>query len=507
MVVVRSLLLAGMMATLLGACALGPDFARPDAAQMKAWSSADSVISQKAVEVRKWWTLFNDPVLNELVEKAYQQNLSLQIAGLRVLEARAALGITEGSIFPQTQQAVGAAKNIRASKNSPNFRPLLADNQFSDYQLGFDAAWELDFWGRFRRGIESAEAGLNASIADYDDALVILTAEVARTYVNIRTLEARLELARENIALQKKSLHIAQVRFDNGATTELDVQQAETNLANTQALVPDLYQALRQSMNGLSILLGMPPGELDLSQSIGIPDAPSEVATGVPADLLRRRPDVRRAEYQAASQSAQIGVAESDLYPHFTLLGSIGVETSDTGKSSIGNLFDSASLTYGVGPAFSWKILNYGRIRNNIRVQDARYQQTLVNYQDTVLRAYREVEDSMVAFSQARKATAYREHGAQAARRAAELANIQYREGSVDFQRVVSSEAALVSQQDQWTRARGDVAINLIGLYKALGGGWALREGKPVVSQENRDAMAARTNWGDMLVPVTTDKQ
>jgi len=507
MVNMRLLLLGGVMAALLGGCALvGPDFHKPEAPKLKDWTSADPVISRDRIDVRNWWTVFNDPVLNDLIEQAYQQNPTLQMAGLRIFEARARLGITEGSIFPQTQQATGSASKNRISKTGRGFIPGIGmGNTFSNYQLGFDVGWELDFWGRFRRGIESAEASLNASVADYDAALVTLTAEVARAYVNIRTLQARLALARDNIALQEKSLNIARIRFKHGATTELDVQQARANLAETRALVPVLYGTLRQAMNALSLLLGQVPGELKLPDG-GIPVPPQEVIAGIPADLLRRRPDVRRAEFLAASQNAQIGVAESDLYPHFSLLGSIGLQSS-TGALTTGNLVNATadSLTYGIGPSFSWKILNYGRVRNNIRVQDARYQQTLVNYHDTVLRAYREVEDNMIAFSQSQKERVFREHGAQAARRSAELANIQYREGSTDFQRVISSEREMVTQQDKKTRTQGDVALHLISIYKALGGGWALREGKSPISQKNRDAMAARTNWGDMLAPLSTD--
>jgi outer membrane protein TolC len=260
-------------------------------------------------------------------------------------------------------------------------------------------------------------------------------------------------------------------------------------------------------MNSLSILLGKPPGDLDLGSgdSAGIPVAPARIAAGIPTDLLRRRPDVRRAEFLAASQSALIGVAEGDLYPKFSLFGSIGLQSSDTGGSDAGDLFDSDSLVYSAGPTFSWNIFNYGRIRNNVRVQDARYQQTLVNYQETVLRAYQETEDAMIAFAQAQLETGFREQSATAASRASEIANIQYREGAVDFQRVIDSERSLVSQQELWTDSRGDIALGLISLYKALGGGWSWREGQSYLSDENRDAMTERTNWGDLLEPAERD--
>ena len=489
-----------------GCGTLGPDFEKPETPTVDDWFAGNPSISRETAELSEWWKVFNDPVLDKLVEESYQQNLSLQITGLRIIEARAQLGIAIGNQYPQTQIVGGSATRDRVSESSPNFNPT-ADNPFSNYQLGFDASWELDFWGRFQRGIESADASLNATVADYDDALVSLAAEVARVYVTIRTLETQLTLSRENIALQRNSLRIAQVRYDNGATTELDVQQAKTSLGDTQARVPALTLSLYQAMNGLSILIGKPPGELELysADAIGIPAAPAQIAAGIPADLLRRRPDVRKAEFQAASQSALIGVAKADLYPSFSLFGSIGIQSSDIGDNDAGDLFDSDSLTYSVGPVFSWNIFNYGRIHNNVRVQDVRYQQSLVNYRDTVLRAYQETEDAMIAFAQSQTETSFREQSAIAAARATELANIQYREGAVDFQRVIDTERSLVAQQEQWTRARGDIALNLIAMYKALGGGWAWREGKPFVSQENRDAMAQRTDWGQMLDPAASD--
>lgn len=486
---------------LLGGCtSLGPDFVKPEVVDEHTWLEDDKEISSAPQDQAEWWKIFNDPVLNTLIDKAYNQNLPLQIAGLRIFEARARLGIATGLQYPQTQLVGGLATANRLSDNRPNFVPEF-DSNFKNYQAGFDAAWELDFWGRYRRGIESADASLSATVADYDNALVSLTAEVARVYVNIRILEERLKIAYDNIELQKKSLHIASVRFRNDATTELDVVQAKTNLADTRARVPVLTRQLRQASNALSILLGMPPAELTgiLGAPGTIPLAPEQIAAGIPTELLRRRPDVRQAEMQAASQSALIGVAETELYPRFTLLGSIGFQTSDTGSSSASDLFNSDSLGYSVGPAFSWNILNYGRLKNNVRVQDARYQQTIINYQNTVLTAYQEVEDAMVGIIQAREESRIRAEGAHAAKRSTEISNVQYREGSVDFQRVIDSERALVLQQDLWTQAHGDISLNIIAMYKALGGGWELREGHDFISDENRNTMEERTNWGDLL--------
>ena len=486
---------------MMGCTTLGPDFTSPEAPVAPSWQTKDATLEENPLTQAEWWKLFNDPVLDTLILAAYRQNLPLQVAGLRIVEARAQLGIAVGSLFPQTQQASGSFTHNALSEN----RPLGRIGNFRDVGIGFDAVWELDFWGRFRRGIESAEANLAFNVADYDNALVSLTSEIARVYVTIRTLEERLTLARENIGLQKESLRIARVRFENGATSELDVQQATYNLANTQALVPVLLRSLRQAKNSLSILLGMPPTDLTgmLGRDGSIPDVPVTITTGIPADLLRRRPDVRQAEYFAATQSALIGVAKAELFPSFSLTGSIGFQTSDFASSNFSDLLDTESMFLSVGPSFRWNILNYGRIRNNVRVQDARLQQSLVSYRNTVLIAYQEVEDAMVAFVQSQQESNLRNVSAKAASRSVEIANIQYREGSVDFQRVVDSERVLVVQQDRWVSTRGEIALNLIAMYKALGGGWEIRQGDEFISNENRDEMEERTNWGDLLTPPT----
>lgn len=495
-----------VLALFLGGCsALGPDFKKPESNTSADWLTDGSVFSTDSAFQEKWWETFNDPVLNSLIEQAYGQNLSLQVAGLKIMEARAQLGISKGNRYPQSQKISGSISDVGISDNSPNFNQA-ADDSYTNHQVGFDAAWELDFWGRFRRAIQSSESSLAVTEADYDDALVILTADVARTYVIIRTLEERLALVKSNITFQSESLRIATIRFDNGATTELDVQQAKSNLADTQALEPSLIRSLRQATNGLSVLLGMPPSDLSgllypqaKSGSGHIPLASEAVTAGVPSDLLRRRPDVRLAEQFAASQSALIGVAKADLYPSFSLTGSIGYQASNTGSSEGNDIFNSESLFFSGGPSFRWNIFNYGQIKNNVRIQDARFQQSLVNYQNTVLTAYQEVEDAMVAYSQAQQETGFRATSAGAALRAVEIAKIQYREGSVDFQRVIDSERFLVSQQDQWTQARGDIALNLIAMYKALGGGWEVRKGQSVIPERMRQEMEQRTNWGNLL--------
>ena len=306
--------------------------------------------------------------------------------------------------------------------------------------------------GRFRRTVESVDANLAATVATYDDVLVTLTGEVAGAYILLRTLEERLAVAESNVAIQQRSLEISEARNRNQLTTELDPQIARAFLRDTQATIPPLKAAIRQVKNVLCLLLGKTPGELDAQLGAGgtIPATPTEVTIGIPAELLRRRPDIRRAEHRAAAQSARIGIAKSELYPAFRLLGSIGYASE-----SVSDLFESDSLR-GLGlVGFRWNIFNYGRIQNLVRVEDARFQQLVVNYQNTVLKAAREVEDATISFVSAQEEAALFEDGAKASARAVELSLIQYREGTSDFTRVLDAQRFLLLQQDGLTRARG----------------------------------------------------
>ena len=498
--VARSLL--GVACLAFSACTtLGPDFEAPEADLADTWAEQSAELSRAAPEPQNWWSVFNDPVLDELVEMAYRQNLPLQVAGLRIFEARAQLGIAIGQQYPQQQQVNGALTRVGLSKNSPNFNSAFTDDTFTQSNIGLDAAWELDFWGRFRRGVESAGANLGASIADYDNALVSLTAEVARVYVTLRTLEERLAIARDNSVTQRRSYRIADVRFQNGAVSELDPSQALSLLKSTESTVPLLESQIRQTRNALSILLGMPPNDLyEVLQGAGkIPEPPAQIDIGVPADLLRRRPDIRSAELQAATQSALIGVAKSDLYPRFALVGSIGLLNGDTGSNGNSDLFKSDSVGYNYGPSASWQILNYGRLKNRVRVQDARLEALLVNYQDTVLRAAQEVEDGLSAYTGAREQSGYLKESVKAAQRSVDLALVQYREGAVDYQRVLDTQQTLLRVQDRYTSVRGEVVGGLIATYKALGGGWEIRAGHAFVSPERQDRMKQRTDWGHLL--------
>ena len=493
------------MLMVFGGCMVGPNFVKPEGNLAENWSGeGDSrVMTQTAVD-KLWWKAFNDQTLDQLIQLAYQQNLPLQIAGLRILEARARLSVAIGWQYPQQQEVFGGATGVGLSKNAAN--SFGSDRSFWDYQLGFDAGWELDFWGKFRREVEAAYADMLASVANYDDALVSLTAEVARTYTVIRTYEVLIEITSANAKVQEDGLTIAESRFRNGVTTELDVAQARTLFESTRSTIPQLQTGLQQAQNALSTLLGQPTGGVQklLSEQKGIPTAPAEVSVSVPAELLRRRPDIRNAELAAAAQCARVGIAQTDLYPSFSLFGEIGLQSSSdggvrSGNADFENLWDADSFFYSFGPGVRWPIFNYGRIKNNVRIQDARFQQSLVSYQDTVLIAAQEVEDAMAGFLKAQETAVFEQNAVNAAQRSVEIAFVQYREGAVDYQRVLDTQRALLQEENNLAQARSSIATNLIALYKALGGGWELRKDQPIISESTQAEMQNRTNWGRLL--------
>jgi len=490
--------LLGVVLT-LGGCAVGPDFSTPEAAVPKTWSAADDPhVATRTAADQLWWKVFNDSTLDRLIEIASRQNLPLQIASIRILEARARLAVATGQQFPQHQELFASATAVGLSQNAPYARNL--PRHFGDYQLGFDAAWELDLWGKYRRGVEAETAGMLASIADYYGALVSLIAEVARTYVTIRTSEVLIERVEENVRLQEEALAIAESRYQNGATSELDPSQATTLLNSTRASIPPLQTGLQQARNALSTLLGQPTGAVTalLAGPKEIPKAPAKVAVGMPAELLRRRPDIRSAELIAAAQCARIGVAKADLYPSFSLVGTVGLETSSGGATPHEPL-SIDSVSYSVGPQIHWAFLNYGRLTNAVRIQDARFQELLVGYRNVVLKAAQEVEDALTGFLRAQDAVAFEQSAVKSARRSMEIAVVEYREGAADYQRVLDAERSLLEQQTNLTQTTSSIATYLIALYKALGGGWELRQGQPVLLEQTRHEMQERTDWGDML--------
>jgi NodT family efflux transporter outer membrane factor (OMF) lipoprotein len=333
--------------------------------------------------------------------------------------------------------------------------------------------------------------------------MVIVTATVADIYALIRSTEEQLELARESYAIQERSYEITEILYRNGSSSELDALQAKTQLLGTAAVIPNLEQSLTQLKNALAVLLGRNPGNVDniLKGEGTLPDLPDSVGVGIPANMLRQRPDVRRAELQALAQNALVGVAQADLYPSFTLSGSLGFSATDGTSESGGveRLFDSDSVAYSIGPTFVWPFFNYGRIRNNVRVQDARLQQALINYRETVLQAASEVEDAMAAYVGTREQHEILEEGVRAARRSAELSLLRYQEGFADYQRVLQAQQALFGQQQRYAANRGEVLRSFISLYRGLGGGWQMTTPTEYVDEATREEMEERTNWGDLL--------
>lgn len=483
---------------LTGCFKLGPDFVAPEAKIAPQWQEQSQAVFQTG-DFKEWWKVFNDPVLNRLIDSAYRQNLSVQAAAIRIMEGRARLGIAKGQIFPQTQQIGVSLSHNQHSGNEANFSGF--DRYYTAFGMGFDALWEVDIWGKFRRGIESADAMLAASELAYDDLLVSLTAEVAATYTQIRAFEQRLKLAKENAELQQSSLRIATAQFRNGIATELDMQQAKSLLHATKAMVSSLEIGQRQARNALCILLGLPPEDLAgiLQGEQAIPSAPAEVVIGIPADVVRRRPDVRREQAKAAAQSAMIGVAEADLYPRLSLQGSIGALAGSTQGIDAFDVLGSQAMAAKIGPTIAWPILHYGRLKNNVRVQDAKFQEQLMVYQNAVLNALREVEDAMIGFLKDREQIDDLAASVKAGQLAVKISLAQYRDGIEDYNRVLNAQQFLVQQQDRLTQAQGDLARHLIALYKALGGGWEIREGKEVLPAAVQKTMTNRTDWGDML--------
>jgi NodT family efflux transporter outer membrane factor (OMF) lipoprotein len=484
-----------------GCSMIGPDYHSPEAPTAPQWAEADDPRTAAAgVDTARWWQVFDDPILDRLIADARAQSLTLQAAALRVLQARALRAVAFGNLFPQDQSVHASYEKGQISKNrsttgggsSSNARNFGAET----WNLNFGVSWEIDLWGRLRRGVEAADAQVFSQVASYDDVLVTLLGDVASTYVQIRVLEERLALAHDNVRVQREGLDVARVRYEAGGTSELDLQQARTLLADTEASIPQLEIELRQAEHALSVLLGSPPSDISslLSGGSGIPAAPPAVAVGIPADLLRRRPDVRRAERDLAAQSARIGVAKGDLLPRLQLLGTIGLAADSAAKWFEGDSFE----VFG-GPRIDWPILNYGRIINAVRAEDARFEELAASYAHTVLRAQQEVEDSVVGYLRGAEKVKRLAESVDAANRSVELSLIQYRAGAADYTRVLTTQQSKLHEEDALATSRGAVTLDVIGLYRAMGGGWELRQGEELVPMTTIERMRRRTYWGGML--------
>jgi NodT family efflux transporter outer membrane factor (OMF) lipoprotein len=462
---------------------VGPEYAKPKGPVAAEWIQAnDPLVQATQLPDGHWWNVFSDPTLTALVHLAYEQNPNIRVVGARVLEARAGQAISVGNLLPQSQQATASYTRAALNTNMPIIQQLAKElppgsAAFSNWFYGFNLSWELDLWGRLRRNVESSNASLDSSVENYDAALVTLFADVAENYVQYRVAQQRIKIAQDNVRIQEGVLALASEKFRVGTTTRLDVEQARTVLEQTRSTIPALEIVLGQANDTLCILVGSPPRDLAADLGSGpplgsspIPNSPAWVAAGIPADLLRRRPDVRSAERQVAAQSAQIGVAEADLYPTIFINGTIGWDAEDFSQA-----FSNKSVLGLLIPGFRWNILNYGRIVNNVRLQQARLQELISTYQGLVLSAGREVQIPLRGFLKSREQAENLTRSVTAATAATDVGVDQYRTGTIDFNRVFNLETTRVQQQDNLATAQGNIALNLIEVYRALGGGWELR--------------------------------
>ena len=510
---------------------VGPNYRKPDAPVAQHWIDEAEIRVHEGESLAKWWTVFNDDRLNYLIHCSYSQNIHLKDFAFQVLAARAQLAIAKGELFPQTQNLTGSYAREAVSGNPPPFNTTVNPPQYiwnsqthawdpnpawaagpqtvsilpaftSIWTYNFNLQWEIDFWGRLRRAITSAADNVDVSVENYDAVLVTLLHDVATNYTNVRTYQERIALLKTNAEVQRGVLAYIENRYKAGfKQSELDLDQAVSNLRQTESGIPLLEIQVRQFEDALCTLLGMPPKNLDEILGSGpIPTTPPEVAIGIPADLLRRRPDVRAAERTAAAQAEQIGIAQAQLYPIFTLNGTVGYEAQEFSA-----LFSQAAFQGAIGPSFQWNILNYGRIINNVRYQDATFQHLVAAYQQSVLAAAQQVEDGLALFLKSQQETKLLDESVVAALKAVKIVILQYQVGAVDFNRYATIEQAAVTQQDSAATARGNIALGLINVYTAMGGGWEIRLSNEAAPALPPVAPATKTPGGKTLpeeVPV-----
>jgi NodT family efflux transporter outer membrane factor (OMF) lipoprotein len=454
-----------------GCITVGPDYIPPVPEVPDTWhQELTRGLAEGEASLQTWWKSLNDLVLDSLIERAGAGNLDLKEATARIMEARARRGIAAGEFFPD----IDASGSAERSRTSEDFFPGRVDGKRTGYTygLGIGGSWEVDFWGRIRRLVESADAGLLASVEDYRDVQVLLFAEVALNYVQVRTLQTRIRFAEDNVEAQRSSLKITEARFKAEIAGELDVHQAELNLARTESIIPTLRSLMTRSINRLGVLLGEFPSALhdELTKEAPIPKPQNEIIVSLPANLLRQRPDIRKAERELAAQTASIGVATSELYPRFFLLGDFGFEGTK-------DILDYKKRAWSFGPTFRWNIFDGGRVRSFIKVEEALTEQALVRYEQTVLEAMEDVENSLVAYAEESSRREILEGSVEAAHKSAELVKVLYITGLTDFQNVLDMEKSLFEQQDDFATSEGSVTQNLIRVYRSLGGGWKIENG------------------------------
>jgi len=448
---------------------VGPEYRKPATQVPAAYSElpSDRRAVAEPTNLAGWWNAFHDPVLTSLVDRAVQSNKDLKIALARVREARALRTIVAADEYPAIN-ASGSYTRTRQSENATS--SASTSSMWQDlFQLGLDAGWEVDLFGGTRRSVEAATADLEASEEGLRDVMVSLLAEIAVNYMELRGNQRRIAIARDNIEAQRQTVELTRAKFQAGLSSELEIAQAEALLSTTESRVPQFESASKKAIHRLGVLLGAGPGALlqELSDPSALPVAPPEIPVGLPSELLRRRPDVRRAERQLAAATARVGVATADLFPRFFLTGNAGWQSVNAS-----DLISPQSRALSFGPSIQWPVFDAGRIRANIRVQNARQEQALAQYEKTVLASLEDVENSLVAYS---KEQVTRNHLAQAVdanRRAVEISNELYTKGLVDFLNVLVNQRSLFQLQEQLALSEQAVCTNLVALYKSLGGGW-----------------------------------
>jgi NodT family efflux transporter outer membrane factor (OMF) lipoprotein len=459
----------------LSGCMVGPNFQKPGPELPTAWVGPSPGPGAEQVDLSNWWTSFNDPLLTRLVKKAVESNLDLRLAQARIRQARAIRGIAVSGFGPVIDVPGSITRSRLPGGEQRSTGALSGDDGrtkgpiFNSFQVGFDAAWELDIFGGVRREVEAAEADLESALEGYRGVFVTLAAEVARNYVELRSFQQRLMIAERNLQAQKRTSDLTRQRFEGGFVSGLDVANAEAQVATTASQIPLLESSVRQTMYRISVLLGLEPSallqELTLPQEIPL-SAPS-VPLGIPSDLLRRRPDIRQAEADIHGATARIGIATADLFPRFNILGSAGYQSAH-----LGSWFDSVSHFWSIGPSVNWRIFDTGRIRSNIEQQRALEEQALISFRQTILAALEEVENALIASAKEEEHRNALLRAVAANRKAVTLATKIYTEGQTDFLNVLQAQRSLYDTEDALVQSTGTVSVNLIALYKALGGGW-----------------------------------
>lgn len=458
-----------LMAALAG-CAVGPNYERPETTAPAQWTShmAGGETNTPA-DLAAWWNNFGDTNLDSIMVTAVRSNLTLRIAEARVREARAEKAVVAGGLWPSLGGSGAYSRNRFGANAFPPLGGFGVPLDYNLYNADFDAAWELDVFGGARREVEAANARIGAAEFGTRDVLVSLLAEVARNYISARAYQQRLGIARDNIRAEQQVLDLTTNRFENGLGSDLDVQQARALLNATEAQVPLLQTGFDDSVYHMAVLLGQTPGALTDQMSIKepIPLTPPLVPVGLPSDLLQRRPDIEQAERQLAAATAEIGVAKADLFPKFSLTGMAGMQSV-----SANNWFEYASRYWSAGPTVQWQLFEAGSIVANVHVQNARQEQALNNYKQTVLTALEDTETALTAYAREQVRRESLARSVDADRQAFDLSTQLYKNGLIDFLRVLDSETALYSGQDALVQSDQTVATDLVQLYKALGGGW-----------------------------------